>query len=57
MGGPMMAPQAPQADYRMLAAIVENPNGNLFLKFTGPVKTVIANERKFEQLLASFQKE
>jgi hypothetical protein len=57
MGGPMMSPQAPQADYRMLAAIVENPNGNLFVKFTGPVKTVTANEPKFEQLVASFQKE
>jgi hypothetical protein len=57
MGGPMMAPQAPQSDYRMLAAIVENPNGNLFVKFTGPVKTVTANEQKFEQLVASFQKE
>lgn len=57
MGGPMMAPQVPQSDYRMLAAIVENPNGNLFVKFTGPVKTVTANEQKFEQMLASFQKE
>jgi hypothetical protein len=41
----------------MLAAIVENPGGNLFVKFTGPSKTVAANEQKFEQLLASFQKE
>ncbi len=57
MAGPMTSPQAPQADYRMLAAIVENPNGNLFVKFTGPVKTVTANEPKFEQLVASFQKE
>lgn len=57
MGGPTMSPQTPQADFRMLAAIVENPSGNLFVKFTGPVKTVTANEPKFEQLLASFQKE
>jgi hypothetical protein len=57
MSGSVMAPQAPQPDYRMLAAIVENPGGNLFVKFTGPSKTVAANEQKFEQLLASFQKE
>jgi hypothetical protein len=57
MAGPAMTPQAPQADYRMLAAIVENQNGNLFVKFTGPVKTVTANRQKFEQLVASFQKE
>jgi hypothetical protein len=57
MGGPTMTPQAPQADYRMLAAIVENPGGNLFVKFTGPVKTVTAAQAKFEQFVDSFQKE
>lgn len=57
MSGSVTASQAPQPDYRMLAAIVENPGGNLFVKFTGPSKTVAANEQKFEQLLASFQKE
>lgn len=30
--------------------------GNIFLEFTGPTKTVAANERKVEQLLASFQR-
>jgi hypothetical protein len=48
MGGPM------QAGYRMLGAIVENPGGNVFLKFAGPAKTIAANQVKFEQLLASF---
>jgi hypothetical protein len=55
--GPMMAPQPPKPDTRMLAAIVEGPGGNIFLKFTGPAKTIAANQAKFEQLVASFEKE
>ena len=43
--------------YRMLGAIVENPGGNVFLKFTGPAKTIAANQAKFEQLLGSFDKD
>ena len=50
-----MTPQAPQADTRMLAAIVENPGGNIFIKFTGPAKTVSANVAKFDTLVGSFQ--
>ncbi len=57
MGGPNMAPLAPKADYRMLAAIIEGPGGNIFLKFTGPVKTVTANQSKYDQLLNSFRKQ
>jgi hypothetical protein len=56
MGGPNMAPLAAKADYRMLAAIVEGPGGNIFVKFTGPVKTVTANVQKYEQLLDSIHK-
>jgi hypothetical protein len=41
--------------YRLLGAIVEGPRGNVFVKFTGPAKTIAANQPKFEQLLASFQ--
>jgi hypothetical protein len=47
----------PKAGYRMLGAIIENPGGNIFLKFTGPAKTIAANETKFDQLLASFDKD
>ena len=56
-GGMAITPHAPKADYRMLAAIVEGPSGNIFIKFTGPVRTVTANISKFEAMLASFQKE
>jgi hypothetical protein len=55
MGG--MGGGQPAPGYRLLGAIVEGPGGNLFIKFTGPEKTVAANQQKFEQLLASFQKE
>jgi hypothetical protein len=40
--------------YRLLGAVVEGPGGNVFVKFTGPAKTIAANQQKFEQLLASF---
>jgi len=54
MGGPMAkAPAVP--GYRLLGAIIEAPGGNIFVKFTGPMKTIAANQPKFEQLLTSFQ--
>jgi hypothetical protein len=56
-GGAAMTAQAPKSDIRMLAAIVEGPGGNLFVKFTGPEKTVSANKAKFEQLVNSFSKQ
>ena len=57
MGGPMAASKSKQSGYRLLGAIVEGPGGNVFLKFTGPAKTVTASQPKFELLLKSFQKE
>jgi hypothetical protein len=56
MGGPMGG--APVAKgYRLIGAIVEGPGGNVFIKFAGPSKTVAQNQPKFEQMLASFEKE
>ena len=57
MGGPMAAEKSVKSGYRLLGAIVEGPGGNIFLKFTGPAKTIAANQKKFEQLLESFDKE
>jgi hypothetical protein len=57
MGGPMVAEKTTKPGYRLLGAIVEGPGGNVFLKFTGPAKTIAANQKKFEQLLDSFDKE
>ena len=56
MGGPMAAGQRRVPGYRLLGAIVQGPGGNIFIKFTGPAKTIAANKQKFEQLLASFQR-
>jgi hypothetical protein len=56
MGGPMAASSRAVPGYRLLGAVVQGPGGNnLFVKFTGPAKTIAANQPKFEQLLASFQ--
>jgi hypothetical protein len=57
MGGPMAASKSVQSNYRLLGAIVEQAEGNVFIKFTGPAKTMAAHEAEFEQFLNSFQKE
>jgi hypothetical protein len=57
MGGPMAEAKAAKAGYRLLGAIIEDTGGNVFLKFTGPAKTIAAGERAFNQLLESFQKQ
>ena len=56
MGGPV-APGQAVPGYRLLGAIIEATGGNVFVKFTGPAKTIAANQRRFEQLLASFQRD
>jgi hypothetical protein len=56
MGGPM-ASAPPVPGYRLLGAIVEGPGGTVFVKFTGPSQTIAANAAKFDQMLASFQRE
>jgi hypothetical protein len=55
-GGPM-ASKSVQNSSRLLGAIVEGPGGNMFIKFTGPAKTVTANRAEFEQLLILFDKD
>lgn len=58
MGGPMAKSKSSKPGYRMLGAIIEGPrDNNLFVKFTGPAKTVAANQAKFEALVASFDKQ
>jgi len=57
MGGPMATSASVQNNYRLLGAIIEGPGGNVFIKFTGPAKTVAASQAPFEQLLNSFDKE
>ena len=56
MGGPTGKPVSPKANYRLLGAIIEGPGGNVFIKFTGPVKTIAANQKQYESLLSSFSR-
>lgn len=57
MGGPMAASKSVHNNYRLLGAIIEGPGGNVFLKFTGPAKTIAASQSDFEKLVDSFEKE
>ncbi len=53
--GPM-APGVERPHYRMLGAIIETKqNGNHFIKFYGPEKTVTANVDAFNKLLDSLR--
>jgi len=53
--GPM-APKSNKPGYRMLGAIVEGPDGNVFFKLTGPLKTVAAAEADWKKLIQSLTK-
>jgi hypothetical protein len=56
-GGPMAAIKIIKPGYRLLGAIVEAPEGLIFIKFTGPAKTVAANLANFEGLLKSLARD
>lgn len=57
LGGPLSDGASKVAGYRLLGAIVSAPGGNIFVKCTGPLKTMSVNLPKFEQLLSSFQRQ
>ena len=48
--------KTPKPGYRMIGVIVEAPEGNVFFKLTGPVKTVKASRPMFDKMLASLKK-
>ena len=56
-GGPMARTRSSKPGYRLLGAIVEGPQGNVFFKFTAPAKTAAASGKGFEQLLQSLGKQ
>ena len=51
MAGPTAQPGPALSGYRLLGAIVEGPQGSIFFKFTGPEKTVAANQSAFGKML------
>ncbi len=55
-GGPMMGQSSgPKSGYRLLGAIVEGPEGEVFFKLTGPAKTVAAAQDEFQAMLKSLR--
>lgn len=55
--GPMMESSGSFADYRLLGAIVDAPEGPVFFKLTGPAKTVAGAEKEFDDMVASIVKQ
>jgi hypothetical protein len=55
MAGPTAQAGPAIPGYRLLGAIVEGPQGSIFFKFTGPAKTVAANQAAFDKMLESLQ--
>lgn len=54
--GPMAPTKTSKPGYRLLGAIVENPQGAVFFKFTGPAKTVAAHQGNFDKLLGTLRR-
>jgi hypothetical protein len=54
MGG--QGPSGPMPDYTLLGAIVEGPNGPVFVKLIGPSRTVDPAEKEFDAMLRGFKK-
>lgn len=50
---PGMAKVAPREDYRMLAAVVETPNGPWFFKAVGPAGTIVKHREAMITMLKS----
>jgi hypothetical protein len=55
-GMAMGQPSTKKPGYRLLGAIVEGPEGEVFFKLTGPAKTVAAAQGEFQALLKSLKK-
>jgi hypothetical protein len=55
-GMTMGQPTTKKPGYRLLGAIVESPQGEVFFKLTGPAKTVAAAQGEFQSLLKSLKK-
>jgi hypothetical protein len=55
-GGPMMKSQGKKPGYRLLGAIVEGAQGNVFFKCVGPAATIAKAQADFESLVGSVAK-
>jgi hypothetical protein len=56
-GGAMMgSTSGPKASYRLLGAIAQGPEGEIYFKLTGPSKTIAAAQGEFQTMLQSIKK-
>ena len=55
-GMAMGQPSVKKTNYRLLGAIIEGPNGEVFFKLTGPAKTIAAAQSEFQTMVKSVKK-
>ena len=55
-GGPDMGAIGRHADWKLIAAIVEGPAGPVFIKLTGPLRTVDGARKDFEALIGGMKR-
>jgi hypothetical protein len=56
-GGAMMGQTSgPKSSYRLLGAIAQGPEGEVYFKLTGPAKTIAAAQGEFRAMLQSLKK-
>lgn len=53
MSGMPGGPKTPQPGSKLLGAIIESPNGNVFVRMTGPAETVKAADGDFRKMIES----
>jgi hypothetical protein len=54
--GPMMMSSGKKENFRLMGAIVMGPQGTVFFKMTGPVKTITASASAFDAMVGSLTK-
>jgi len=53
--GMPMGPSTPEPGFSLWGAIIENPQGNVFVKATGPSAVIAREQPRFDALLASLR--
>ena len=56
MSGMPGGPKTPQPGSKLLGAILESPDGNVFVRMTGPIATVKAADADFRKMIESSSK-
>jgi hypothetical protein len=48
-------PGEPRPNHRMLAAVLESPKGNYFIRLVGPARTIEHSKKEFDAWLKAFK--